>query len=69
MKDFKRKGNSSLVEHLKAHCKFPLIETFLESLTGSSKKVKHNFSQGAHVYAACSGSFSLVNRLINFSFP
>jgi len=37
MKDFKRKGHPSLVENLKTHCKFPLIETFLETLTEGSK--------------------------------
>lgn len=39
MKSFKRKEHSSLLKHLKTHCKFPLIETFLETLTDSSKKV------------------------------
>ena len=39
MKDFKRKGHSSLLEHLEAHCKFPLIVTFLETLTNNSKEV------------------------------
>ena len=39
MKGFKRKEHSSLLKHLKTHCKFPLIETFLETLTDSSKQV------------------------------
>ncbi|KAL9960100.1 hypothetical protein ACROYT_G033506 [Oculina patagonica] len=39
MDNFKRKGHSwpSLLENLKTHCKFPLIETFLETLTDKSK--------------------------------
>ena len=41
MKGFKRKGHSSLLKHLKTHCKFPLVETFLESLTDSSKQVMY----------------------------
>ena len=39
MKGFKRKGHSSLLTHLKTHCKFPLIETFLETLMDSTKQV------------------------------
>ena len=39
MKGFKRKEHSSLLKHLKTHCKFSLIETFLETLTDSSKQV------------------------------
>ena len=39
MKDFKRKGHSSLLENLKTHCKFPLIDTFLETLIENSKEV------------------------------
>lgn len=41
MKGFKRKGHSSLLKHLKTHCKFSLIETFLETLTDSSKQVMY----------------------------
>lgn len=44
MKGFKRKEHSSLLEHLKTHCKFPLIETFLESLTDRSKQVMYRTS-------------------------
>ena len=39
MKGFKRKEHSSLLKHLKTHCKFSLIKTFLETLTDSSKQV------------------------------
>jgi len=39
MKGFTRKGHPSLLTHLKTHCKFPLIETFLETLRDSSKQV------------------------------
>ena len=41
MKDFKRKASSSSIEKLKTHPKFPLIETFLETLTSSSREVQH----------------------------
>ena len=39
MKDFKRKGHPSLLDNLKTHNKFPLIETFLETITEKSNKV------------------------------
>ena len=39
MKDFKRKGQPSLLDNLKTHNKFPLIETFLETITEKSNKV------------------------------
>ena len=39
MKDFKRKGHPSLLDNLKTHNKFPLIETFLETITEKSYKV------------------------------
>ena len=42
MKDFKRKGSLSLIEELKTHSKFPLIGTFLETLTGNSKEVQYH---------------------------
>ena len=42
MKDFKRKGSLCLIEELKTHSKFPLIGTFLETLTGSSKEVQYH---------------------------
>ena len=48
MKDFKRKGSLSLIEELKTHSKFPLIGTFLETLTGSSKEVRHHM-----IFARC----------------
>ena len=48
MKDFKRKGSLSLIEELKTHSKFPLIGTFLETLTGSSKEVQHHM-----IFARC----------------
>ena len=40
MKDFKRKGHPSLLDNLKTHNKFPLIETFLETITEKSNKVR-----------------------------
>ena len=39
MKDFKRKGQPSLLDNLKTHNKFPLLETFLETITEKSNKV------------------------------
>ena len=42
MKDFKRKGSLSLIKELKTHSKFPLIGTFMETLTGSSKEVQYH---------------------------
>ena len=39
MRDFKRKGHPSLLDNLKTHNKFPLIETFLETITEKSNKV------------------------------
>lgn len=46
MNNFKRKGHSwpSLLENLKTHCKFPLIETFLETLADNSKMVWYGYS-------------------------
>lgn len=41
MKGFKRKGHPSQLTHLRTHSKFPLIETFLETLMDSSKQVMY----------------------------
>ena len=56
MKDFKRKGSLSLIEELKTHSKFPLIGTFLETLTGSSKEVQRH-------------DYYLVQMCFTISFP
>ncbi|XP_022801523.1 F-box DNA helicase 1-like [Stylophora pistillata] len=53
MKDFKRKGSSSLMEKLKTHPKFPLIGTFLGTLTGSSKEVLSPWSVVALLTLVC----------------
>ena len=62
MKDFKRKGSLSLIEELKTHSKFPLIGTFMETLTGSSKEVQYHM-----IFVSCLYSqFGCVNTI---SFP
>ncbi|XP_066030353.1 F-box DNA helicase 1 isoform X2 [Pocillopora verrucosa] len=53
MKDFKRKGSLCLIEELKTHSKFPLIGTFLETLTGSSKEVPSPWSVVALLTLVC----------------
>ena len=59
MKDFKRKGSLSLIEELKTHSKFPLIGTFLETLTGSSKEVQYHM-----IFVRCLYSqFECVNTI------
>ena len=60
MKDFKRKASSSSIEKLKTHPKFPLIETFLETLTSSSREVQHIM-----IFAKCLINIYLV--LVNAS--
>ena len=39
MQNFNRNGHPSLLENLQTHCKYSLIESFLETLTDSTKKV------------------------------
>ncbi|CAH3113056.1 unnamed protein product [Pocillopora meandrina] len=53
MKDFKRKASSSSIEKLKTHPKFPLIETFLETLTSSSREVPSPWSVVALLTLVC----------------
>ena len=63
MKDFKRKASSSSIEKLKTHPKFPLIETFLETLTSSSREVQHIM-----IFAKCLINIYLVLVCFTFSF-
>ena len=63
MKDFKRKVSSSSIENLKTHPKFPLIETFLETLTSSSREVQHIM-----IFAKCLINIYLVLVCFTFSF-
>ena len=63
MIDFKRKASSSSIEKLKTHPKFPLIETFLETLTSSSREVQHIM-----IFAKCLINIYLVLVCFTFSF-
>ena len=63
MKDFKGKASSSSIEKLKTHPKFPLIETFLETLTSCSREVQHIM-----IFAKCLINIYLVLVCFTFSF-
>ena len=63
MKDFKGKASSSSIEKLKTHPKFPLIETFLETLTSSSREVQHIM-----IFTKCLINIYLVLVCFTFSF-